>query len=63
MRVHVESQIVHLMEGFVANTTLVSLFAAVSQFVIFIVTLLVESFTTVFADPGFVSRVDSYMCI
>jgi len=50
VRVHVERQVVNLMEGLVAYNTLVCLLHAVGQFVVLVVALLVESFTAKLAD-------------
>lgn len=57
--VHVKGKIVHLMKGLVADVTLVRFVAAVCQFVVFVVSLLMESFATEFADEWFVSGVNS----
>lgn len=59
VRVHVEGEIVDLVEGFGAHAALVRLFAAVRQLVVLVVALLVETFSAVLADEGFVPSVDA----
>lgn len=54
VRVHVEGQIVDLMERLVADVALVGLFAAMRQFVILVVPLLVEAFAADVADERLV---------
>lgn len=61
--VHVEGQVVYLMESFRTNGTFVRLFAAVCQFVVLVVALLVEALAAIFADEGFVAGVDAGVCI
>jgi len=61
MRVHMESEIINLMECLVADVALVRLLSAVRQFVIFIVALLMKPFAAKFANKwlkiGMYSRV------
>ncbi len=59
MRVHVESEVVDLVEGLVADDALVGLFDAVRQFVILVVALLVESLAAVLADERLEAGVDA----
>lgn len=59
MRVHVEGEIVDLMECLVADDALVGLFDAVRQFVVLVVALLVESLAAVLADERFESGVNA----
>lgn len=61
--VHVEGQIVDLVESFRTDGALVSLFAAVRQFVILVVALLVETLAAILADEGLVAGVDAGVCI
>lgn len=58
---HMKSQIINLMKGFVANCTFILLFAAVRQFVILVVSLLVKALSTEFACEWFVSSMNPYM--
>lgn len=61
MRVHVKSQIVHLVKGFRAHGALVRFLRAVSQFVVLVISLLVKAFPAQLADerlvPGVYPRV------
>lgn len=50
MRVHVEGKIIDLMEGLIADITFVRLLAAVRQFVILVVALLVKALAAELAD-------------
>ena len=59
MRVHVECQIIDLMEGFAADVALKWLFSSVCQSVIFIITLLVKTFAANIANKRFVSGVNA----
>ena len=58
MRVHVEGEVVDLMEGLVADDALVGLFDAVRQFVVLVVALLVEALAAVLAHKRLESGVD-----
>lgn len=57
VRVHVEREVVDLVERLVAYVTLVRLFAAVRKLVILVVALLVEAFIAVLADERLEVRV------
>lgn len=57
--VHVEGEVVNLVERLVANVALVRLFAAVRQLVILVVTLLMEPLAAVLAHERFVVGVDA----
>lgn len=59
MRVHVECEIVHLMECFVADVTFVGLFPCVCQSMIFIVSLLMETFSAELANPRLEANVNA----
>jgi len=61
VRMHVEGEVVHLMEGLVADAALVGLLAAVRQLVILIVALLVETLAAVLANEGLVAGMDARM--
>lgn len=50
VRVHVEREIVGVVEGLVAYWALVPLFATVSQLVVLVVAVLVEALAAVFAN-------------
>lgn len=56
--VHVEGEVVYLMEGFRTYCTFISLFATVSQFMIFIVAFLMKPFSAVLTNEGFITGVD-----
>ena len=49
------------MEGFIADFALVLLLPRMSQFVVLVVPLLMESFSAKFADPRLVALMDSEM--
>lgn len=57
--VHVEREIVNLVERLVANVALVRLFAAVRQLVILVVSLLMEPLPAILAHERFVVGVDA----
>lgn len=57
--VHVEGQVIDLMERLVADATLVRFLPAVRQPVVLVVPLLMEAFSTEFADEGLVAGVDA----
>lgn len=57
VRVHVEGQVVDLMEGLVANVALVRLLAAMRKLVILVVALLVKTLAAVLADVRLEIRV------
>lgn len=61
--VHVEGEVVDLVESFRAHCTLISFFAAVRELVILVIALLMEALAAVFADEGLISGVDSGVCI
>lgn len=61
--VHVEGEVVDLVEGFRAHCTLISFFTAVREFVVLVIALLMETLAAVFADEGLISGVDTSMCI
>ena len=61
--VHVESEIVDLMEGLITNVTFIGFIPTVCQLVILIVALLMESLAAVLTDEGFVAVVDPNVCI
>ena len=61
MRVHVERQVVDLMERFVADATFVLFISRMREFVVLVVALLVEPFAAVFADERLVSLVDAHV--
>lgn len=63
VRVHMESQIIHLVEGLVANAALVGLFPTVCKLVVLVVAFLVEAFAAIFTHPRFVPGVDSDVCV
>lgn len=63
MGVHVESEVVDLVEGFRAHRTLISFFTAVRELVILVIALLMEALAAVFADEGLISGVDPGVCI
>lgn len=56
--VHVEGEVVDLVEGFRADGAFISFFPAVGELVIFVIALLMEAFAAVFADEGLISGVD-----
>ena len=57
--VHVEGEVVDLVEGLVADVAFVSLLTAVGQFVVLVVALLVETLAAVLADEGLDVGVDA----
>lgn len=57
--VHVEGQVIDLMERLVADATLIRFLPAVRQPVVLVVPLLMEPFSTEFADEGLVASVDA----
>lgn len=59
--VHVEGQVVDLVEGFIAYAAFVRLFPAMGQSVVLVVAFLMEPFTTKLADKRFVSGMDPSM--
>lgn len=59
--VHVEGQVVDLVEGLVANVALVSLLSTMCQTVVLVVAFLMESFPAEFADERLVTSMDSCM--
>lgn len=61
--VHVESQVIHLVESLVTNVTLVCLFSRVSQSVVLVVSFLMKSFPTKLADIRLVAVVYSHVCV
>ena len=61
--VHVKSQIVDLMEGLIAYVAFVGFFTTMSQFVIFVVTFLMEAFTTEFTHKWFIARMDASVSV
>lgn len=61
--VHVEGEVVDLVEGFRTDCAFVGFFSGVGEFVVFVVAFLVESFSAVFADEGFVTGVDSRVSV
>lgn len=61
--VHVEGEVVDLVEGFRADGAFVSLFPAVSELVVLVIALLMEALAAVFADEGLISGVDPGVCI
>lgn len=63
VRVHVEGEIVDLVEGLVADDALVGLFDAVRQFVVLVVALLVESLAAVLADERLESGVNAHVSV
>lgn len=58
VRVHVEREVVDLVEGLVADAALVRLLPAVRQAVVLVVAFLVEALATELADEGLVPCVD-----
>lgn len=63
VRVHVEGQVVDLVEGFVADAAFVRLLPAVGQSVVLVVAFLVEPFTTELADERLVTSMDPGMSV
>ena len=61
VRVHVEGQVVHLVEGLVADDALVGLLAAVGQLVVLVVALLMEALAAELADERLESGVDAHV--
>lgn len=61
MCVHVEGEVVDLVEGLVAHDTLVGLFHAVRQLVILVVALLVEALAAELADERLETGVDAHV--
>lgn len=61
--VHVEGEIVHLVESLAAQGALVGLFAAVGQFVVLVVALLVEALSTGLAYEWFHPGVDASVSV
>ena len=59
MRVHVESEIVHLMESLAADVTLEGLLPSVSESVIFIIALLMKTLAANIAHKRLVTSVDA----
>ena len=61
--VHVEGEIINLMESFTTCLTLVLFLVAVCQFMVLIVAFLVESFTAKLTNIRLVTLVYSHMCV
>lgn len=61
--VHMEGEVVYLMEGLGADGAFISFFPAVGELVILVIALLMETFATVFADEGLISGVDTGVSI
>jgi len=61
VRVHVEGQVVDLVEGLAAHITFVSLLARVRQAVVLVVALLVEALAAKLADPRLVALMDAHV--
>lgn len=59
MRVHVESEIVHLMESLAADVALEGLLPSVSESVIFIIALLMKTLAANIAHKRLVTSVDA----
>ena len=59
--VHVEGEVVDLVEGLVADATLVLLLSAVGELVVLVVALLVEALAAVLADERLVALVDAHV--
>lgn len=59
VRVHVEGEVVDLMESFVADDALVSLFNAVRQLVVLVVALLMKTFAAVLTDKRLETSVNA----
>ena len=50
MNMHMESQVVGMMEGFGADWAFVSFFSTMSKLMILVITVLMEALTTIFAN-------------
>lgn len=61
--VHVEGEVVDLMEGLGADGAFIRFFTAMGELVILVIALLMETFATVFADEGLISGVDTGVSI
>ena len=61
--VHVEGEIINLMESFTACFALVLFLVAVCQFMVLIVAFLVESFTAELTNIWLVTLVYSHVCV
>ena len=61
--VHVEGEIINLMESFTACFALVLLLVAVCQLMVLIVAFLVESFTAELTNIRLVTLVYSHVCV
>lgn len=61
VRVHMKREIVDLMKCFVTYRTLILFLRAVSKFVVFIVSLLVETFPAKFARERFVVEMNTHV--
>lgn len=61
VRVHVERQVVDLVEGLVADGALVLLLPTVCQLVVLVIPFLMETFAAELADEGLVSCVDTHV--
>ena len=61
--VHVKCEVIDLMKCFVTYIAFVGLFTTMSQFMILIVTLLVEALPAELADKWLISCMDSRMCV
>lgn len=59
MRVHVESEIIHLMESLAADVALEGLLPSVSESVIFIIALLMKTLAANIAHKRLVTSVDA----
>ncbi|CAL4121134.1 unnamed protein product, partial [Meganyctiphanes norvegica] len=59
--VHMECQIINLMEGLITDMTFVCLLARVCEFVVLVVTLLVEALAAEFTHIGFIAIMDPDM--
>ena len=63
MSVHVECQVVDLVEGFGTYCAFVLFLAAVGQFVVFVVAFLVKALSAEFAHIGLVPLMYSHMSV
>ena len=59
--VHVEGEVIHLVEGLVTYTTAVLLLGAVRQFVVLVVALLVEALAAELTHKGLIAGVNAHV--
>jgi hypothetical protein len=60
---HVKGQVINLVKSLITDITFVLFFCTMSQFMVFVITFLMEAFSAVFTCKRFITRVNSHMSI